>query len=303
MQTCEVEARGPTGRKLKVRAFIDEGADSSSITARVAKILQLEPLEESVEVTAFANAKEQVFKIANFTLSSYLKRDWSLPVSAIILEKIMGLQPRQDATDIKRLVEAQGLTPADSQFEKPGRIDVLLGADVIPFIQTKDGSASSIIARNTVFGHVFLGTYDSTPSSIPIMSNIQVVSSSVVSSSVVIKTTDDSLSRAVTKFWEAEEPPVRKQTLSAEEKRVQDEYAITHNFIPNAGRYEVTLPRKIGDWRLGESRGRALQRFYSNERSLRRNGTWGEFQRVVAEYLELGHGSSLHTRRVSSACK
>ena len=33
----------------------------------------------------------------------------------------------------------------------------------------------------------------------------------------------------------------------------------------------------------------ALQRFFSNEKSLLRKGCWGEFQKLVAEYLELAH--------------
>ena len=80
-----------------MRAFIDEGADSSSITARAAQILQLKPLKQAVEVTAFWNAQQQCCQIANFAIASYAKKDWSLPVSALIVEKIMGLQPRQDA--------------------------------------------------------------------------------------------------------------------------------------------------------------------------------------------------------------
>ena len=95
LQTCELEAAGPTGTKLKVRAFIiDEGADSSSITARAAQILQLKSLKQSVEVTAFGSAEQQCCQIANFSISSYAKKDWNLPVSALIVKKIMGLQPR-----------------------------------------------------------------------------------------------------------------------------------------------------------------------------------------------------------------
>ena len=94
---------------------------------------------------------------------------------------------------------------------------------------------------------------------------------------------------AVTRFWEVEEPPARKQIFSAEEVRVQDHYMLTHRFLPNIGRYEVTLPRKLEAGVLGESRTMALQRFYSNEKSLMRKGHWGEFQKVVKEYLELAH--------------
>ena len=181
-------------------------------------------------------------------------------------------------------MENQGLTPADPNFDKPGRIDVLLGADVIPFIQSKDRATDSVVARDTVFGHVFLGTYDSLPDSIPVVSNVQIVRTKVADSQA-----RDELSVAVTKFWEVEEPPARTQVFSAEEVRVQKHYMSTHRFLPDAGRFEVTLPRKQEAGVLGESRTMALQRFYSNERSLLKKGHWAEFQKVVKEYLDLAH--------------
>ena len=284
VQTCELEAAGPTGRKLRVRAFIDEGADSSSITARAAQILKLEPLKQSVEVTAFGSAEQQLCKIVNFSISSYAIRDWNLPVSALVVKKIMEDQPRQEASKIRQLVENQGLTPADPNFDKPGRIDVLLGTDVIPFIQSKDGATDSVVARDTVFGHVFLGTYDTLPDSIPVMSSVQMVRTEVADSQA-----RDELSVAVTRFWESEEPPARTQVFSAEERRVQQHFMSTHRFLPTAGRFEVTLPRKADAGVLGESRTTAIQRFYSNERSLLRKGHWAEFQKVVQEYLDLAH--------------
>ena len=280
LQTCEIEATGPTGRKLRVRAFIDEGADSSSITTRASKILQLKPLKQSVEVSAFGGAMNQSCQIANFTISSYKNKNWSLPVSALIVDKIMGLQPRQGAEQIKRMVEEQGLQPADPNFDKPGTIDVLLGADVIPFIQSPEGAHNSVIAKD----HVFLGTYDSVPEVIPVVSSIQIVNTRVAASQE-----KDDLSQAVKQFWEVEEPLERQQLLSAEEKRVQEHYNHTHTFIPTAGRYQVTLPRLVDRGGLGESRNMALQRFYTNEKALLRKGTWPEFQKVVAEYLELAH--------------
>ena len=284
LQTCEVEAMGPTGKRLTLRAFIDEGADSSSITTRASKMLQLKALKQVVEVTAFGDVGTQQCKVANLTISSRKRQDWSLPVSAIIVDKIMGLQPRLGAEKIRELVEEQGLDPADPKFDQPGRVDLLLGADVIPFIQSPEGANHSVIAKNTVFGHVFLGSYDSVPDTIPIVGSIQVMSTGVVADKE-----KDELSQAVTRFWEAEQPLARQQVMTADEKRVQQHFYDTHKFLPLAGRYEVTLPRLVDRGTLGDSRNMALQRFCNNERALLRKGNWGEFQKVVAEYLELAH--------------
>ena len=51
----------------------------------------------------------------------------------------------------------------------------------------------------------------------------------------------------------------------------------------------VSLPRKEGNLKLGESRNQALTRYKANERSLLNKGTLDKFQAVVQEYLDLGH--------------
>ena len=235
-------------------------------------------------MSAFGDAAIQQCKVANLTISSRKRKDWSLPVSAIIVDKIMGLQPRLGAEKIRELVEEQGLDPADPKFDRPGKVDILLGADVIPFIQSPDGANHSVMAKNTVFGHVFLGTYDSVPDTIPVAGSIQVMSAGVVATQE-----KDELSQAVNRFWEAEQPLERQQVMSEDEKRVQQHFYDTHKFLPLAGRYEVTLPRMVDGGTLGDSRNMALQRFYNNEKTLLRKGSWGDFQKVVVEYLELAH--------------
>ena len=61
---------GPTGKRVTLRAFIDEGADSSSITTRASKMLQLKALKQVVEVTAFGDTGTQQCKVANLTSQS-----------------------------------------------------------------------------------------------------------------------------------------------------------------------------------------------------------------------------------------
>ena len=85
---------------------------------------------------------------------------------------------------------------------------------------------------------------------------------------------------------------------------MQKHYMSTHRFLPNAGRYEVTLPRKQEAGVLGESKTMALQRFYSNERFLiLRKGHWAEFQKVVKEYLDLAHARQCTPEELSMASR
>ena len=73
-----------------------------------------------------------------------------------------------------------------------------------------------------------MGTYEATSQEEPKTVNVH------LANSIAVIPSDDSLSRALTKFWEVEEPPVEKKPLSSEEKRVVAEYAVNHVFHPNA---------------------------------------------------------------------
>ena len=199
------------------------------------------------------------------------------------MDKITGEHPKQDASMVKTLPSLQGLTPADPLFHKPGRIDVLLGADVLPYVHTTSGPQDSIIAVDTVFGHAFMGTYPSTTTTQPFKASIQVATEQPPSPA------DVKLCSTIARFWEVEESLLPRPTLTAEELRVQAEYAATHSFVSTVGKYKITLPRKQEIIPLSDSKPRALQRFYQNERAVLRKGTWQQFQGVIQEYLDLNH--------------
>ena len=262
LMTCQAMATGPTGKSMPVRALLDSGADISSVTSKVANHLQLKPLESSVSVAAFGNSNHQICRAADFVLSSLQKLDWKLQVSAVIIDKITDPQPRQDASAVKSMAAVQGLKLADPHFYRPGRIDVLLGADVLPYIQASEGPKSSIMTMDTVFGHAVMGTYPADRAKPITQAAIQVATETPA------PTPDDRLNSTIARFWELEEPPKTKPAFTKEELRVQSEYQLTHTFLPSAGKYQVTLPKKQGQFQLGESRSTALRRFHANEKAL-----------------------------------
>ena len=287
LMTCEVLITGPTGKSMPVRALLDSGADLSSITTKVAKHLKLKSLQNTVAVTTFGSSTEQICEATTFTLSSLLKKGWSHQVSAVMVEKITGEHPRQDASLVKDLPALKNLTPADPLFHKPGRIDVLLGADVLPYVQSPSNTSdppSSIIAVNTVFGHAFMGTYQPTSSTAtPDRASIQLVNESAAPATL------KHLIKQVAQFWETENPLLMASPYTAEEQRVLQEYSVTHKCISHAGNYQVQLPRRLEKRQLGESKTQAIQRYYQNESSHQKKGTLPQYQGVVKEYIELDH--------------
>ena len=151
------------------------------------------------------------------------------------------------------------------------------------------GSEGTPSAWKTVFGWAIRGPF--TPDS---THTIQ------AASHVTIPTLVESTEKALTRFWETEEPPHMEATLTPEETYVQKHFLEHHIFLPTPGRYQVTLPRKPDAPSRGESRSQALQRYTSNERSLMRKGAWEKFQAVIQEYLDLGHAQLVTPSELTS---
>ena len=283
LMTCQVLVTGPGGKSMPARALLDSGADVSSITTKVARHLNLKTLQDTVAVASFGSSTEQICGATTFTLSSMQKEGWSHQVTAVMVDKITGDHPRQDASIVKSLPSIKHLTPADPLFHRPGRIDVLLGADILPYVQSTSAAPSSILAVDTVFGHAFMGTYHPTISDLPVKASIQLATES--SSPPTLK----QLIQDTARLWESEAPLLTASPHNLEEIRVLQEYDNTHKYVSTAGKYEVLLPKRPERRQLGESKTYSLQRYFQNEASLSKKGTLPQFQAVIEEYFDLGH--------------
>ena len=283
LMTCQVVVTGPGGRSMLARALLDSAADVSSITTKVARQLHLKALQDTVAIGSFGNSTEQILGATTFTLSSLLKEGWSHQVTAVMVDQITGKHPKQDASIVRSMPELKDLTPADPLFHRPGRIDVLLGVDVLPHVQSAAETHSSIIAVKTVFGHAFMGYYNPTASNLPVKASIQLATESP--SPATLK----QLIQEVALFWESENPLLTASPHSIDELRVLNEYNLTHKYLFSPGKYQVTLPRRLEHRPLGESKTQALQRYHQNESSLQRKDKYPQYQAVIQEYLDLDH--------------
>ena len=157
---------------------------------------------------------------------------------------------------------------------------MLIGTDLLPQVLMTG------LVMQTVFGWAVLGPY-------PSQTQKQVVN-------VVTTLNPDPVNDILIRFWKVEEPPDNPSMYTPTEELVQQHYADTHNYHPEPGYYQVTLPRKSDHPPLGLSRPQALNRFFSNERSLIKKGNHESFQTVVREYLELGHAEEVPPSDLSS---
>jgi len=273
---------GPTSRKLVVRALLDSGSTISLISTRAANSLQLPKTQTHITFSGIQDSSSAPsHALVNVSMSSLQTPNQPYQISAAVVPKVTGNLPLQGAAGVQNLPHLKDLELADPTFYLPGRIDLLLGENILSKLLKPDirvGPEGTPIAWKTVFGWAIRG---------PFTPNVQetVRAATHVNIPTVINSTDQVLA----KFWETEEPPAMNMALTPEEDQVQKHYDATHVYLPESRRYEVSLPRKPGVAALGDSRTQALQRYQANERALLRKGTWEPFQAVIQEYVDLGH--------------
>ncbi len=173
----------------------------------------------------------------------------------------------------------ESLKLADPEYNKPGRIDILLGVEVFLEVLRQGqrcGPSNSPTVINTEFGWVLAGSVG------PIME------ASTVATRVVSILSGDDLLRH---FWELKEKVVVNSTLSLEECAVLTHFE-NHHSCDTRGRFIVSLPKQSLTTGLGESRFQAVRRFLSFEQSLHAKGIFSKVQVVMDEYF-----NDNHTRR------
>ena len=172
-----------------------------------------------------------------------------------------------------------GLILADSEYNKPGKIDLHLGVEI--FVKVIRHSRQPRLrdtptALDMAFGWVLAGSAGAQTDSTLVSSHF----------------TGDDLLR---QFWDVEEKVVVNCTLSREE-RCALEHFNSHHSRNNDERFVVPLPKRSMEAKLGESRTQAVHRFLSFERSIHSKGVFPEVQKVVHEYFDQQHAERVLPR-------
>ena len=282
MMTSQVLLTGPTGKQMVVRAMLDTGANTSVISSKVMRTLNIKKLDHWVTLTGVESSDNTPSRpTALVTIASPHSKDWSKTVTVVAVPKVMEDIPNQNIAEVRQMAHIKDLQLADPHFHEPQRVDLILDVDVFTSIllpERLQGPPGTPTAWKTELGWGIMGTY--TPEQIPPPTSALVNFTHQTAG-------DTKLSQALERFWTMEELPKGTSLLTAEESDIQAHYVSTHVFSPPAGRYMVSLPRRKTTLQLGESRQRALTRHQRNEQSLLKKGNWTQFQAVVQEYLSL----------------
>ena len=283
MMTAQVMITGPGGQRMLARALIDPGAAMTLVSSRVTQMLNLPLTKANLAFTGVQGTPCKTARhLTTFVISPLQVNQTQVTLSAAVVQKVTDNLPVQGTPTVDELPHIQNLKLADPTYHKPGRIDVLLGADAYPELMVHDcivtGPAKTPAAQNTIFGWAIVGpvTYKGN-------------SSALIPTNFAQGHKVDKLDDLLSRFWETEESHSPAEAFTPEEEQVQQHYDNTVTYSISNSRYKVTLPRRTDVAALGESRSRALLRYHSNEKSILRRNLWKPFQDVVQEYLDLDH--------------
>ena len=285
LMTTQVTLTGPTGNTATVRALLDSGSAVSLISKKMMRRLALRNTGETVSVRGVGAAgKTSNHPTAQVTLTSRYQKDWVKDIGVIGMDQMTEAMPTQQISYVRELPYLQGLDWADDQFDVPGKINLLLGQNLYKHLvlpQWVTGPKDQPDARLTVFGWALMGPYTH---------DFQQNSRTAITC-VAAAEADDSmpLEQLLRRFWEVEETTVYKTAFTPTEKKVEEHYQQTHQYLPEQKRYLVRLPKTEEKTAFGESKTQAVNRAKANERSLVRKNVWPQFQEVIQEYLDLGH--------------
>ena len=283
LMTAEVLLKGPGGHQLKARAFLDPGAGLSLISSRVAQILEL-PLESSrTSFTTVQGTKCQGSKYLTTVIISPLHNKKDFQCRPAVVQTVTEKIPNKLLAPVHDFPHLLGLQLADPTFNIPGRVDILLGADLWLQLQGTSppitASASEPGAQDTVFGWVLAGPVKAQGSGLQ----------DIPAYHLQPAMTNEDLYNLAYNFWLAESTEQPDLPLSLVEAQVEEHYSNTVSYSPTDCRYQVTLPRKPDCQPLGESKLQAVQRYFCNETSIIRRGVHKDFQAQIQGYLDANH--------------
>ncbi|XP_070855585.1 uncharacterized protein [Drosophila suzukii] len=243
-----------TGQSALVRALIDHGSEGTLITENIVQALRLKRHPVRAEITGIGNTSHnQCRHSTDFTIISCSGSDFNAYVSS--------------AFNLRSLT--------DPNFIKSGRIDLLIGVDIIPQLMLPDIRKETVaepIAQNTQLGWIVFGPAEAAQTT-----------------SISIRCNLANLNNMVQRFFELDQVSTTRQ-LNAEEKWCEDHFQQTHIRQPN-GKYLVRLPLKTlfdPTQVIGRSRQIALNRFHALERKLNHRPDFSQqYASTIQEYFDL----------------
>ncbi|XP_037911960.1 uncharacterized protein LOC119652095 [Hermetia illucens] len=285
LATARIRVKDSQGTFILLRALVDQGSQRSFISEATAQLLRLPRRAINLTISGIGSHSTSS-KGAIFAQS---KEKWSTTfnLSLVVVNHITDKIP-QSKTPCK-IAELRQEDLADSSYHIPGKIDVLLGADVYGDLLEKGViriKNTKVLAQKTKIGWIPSG---------PVNQVTRAAEPSINMVSI------EQLDADIQKLWEQEELP-QEQILTQEEADCERQFIRTTKRDPTSGRYIVRLPIKPDmnpSILLHPSLKDAVIRLRQTETKLERNPQLkAQYNAFLKEYLELAHMSEVPSAEI-----
>ena len=284
LATAIVELQDKRGNYQLARALLDSGSQINLMTEELAQRLGLNKNESDINIVGVGNNNRKVSKSISALVKSRIN-DTNFNGTYYIMKSIIHKQPGI-AIDKDSLRIPANIVLADPEFNRPQRIDMLIGAEsffeLMSIGQIKLGPLLPILQK-TLLGWIVSGTCETNRS--PKSQQCQIVANSEEDSM-------EKLNKLVQRFWEIEEVPSCSK-MTEEQLLCESHFTKTTIRVEN-GRFEVRLPFKSNPNILGNSYEIAKRRFLALERKVNKTPEMREmYIDFMKEYIHLGHMSPI----------
>lgn len=274
LSTALVIAHGPKGQSALCRVLLDNASERHFITSAMANRLGLRRTTQAVLIDGISSIGTKASELTNLRIQSRISTAY-YEICAIVLPRITCDLPTQNI-DISKWTHLNNLTLADPQFHQPGKIDLLIGAEL--FFKLLDSGqvrpADDLpILQNTTLGWIVGG-------SCPTQSDSSLPRTITHHITAAIDT-------LLQKFWEVESVPETPNPML--ENQVCEDIFVRNHTRNSEGRYIVPLPLRSPP-HPANSREMALKRLLALEKRLHRlPDLKSQYDKFMIEYLESHH--------------
>lgn len=270
LATALVNCHAANGASVTLRALIDSGAQSTFITENATQQLQLKKSKNNTNINGFgetsAGKTSGEVNLTFTTLDNEL-----IGATALVFNKFTQYLPSHKISK-QGWKHIQNLQLADPTFDRPGKVDLIIGADAMPDIMLPgflSGPNGTPMAQETKLGWILSGRTNQPQRSTHCF--------------IGIISTDEILN----KLWEIEEISEDRPATS-EDINCEELYQKTVSHAAD-GKYIVPLPLKE-EVTLGRSRSIAIARLFQLEKQFDKNPELRKkYSACIREYIAMGH--------------
>jgi hypothetical protein len=210
--TAIVEVQNKFGQYIPCTALLDSAFHSHFINERCVQCLRLTSTQTHAGTHGISNVNTATHHSVAIHLRSRLS-DWHTTLNCAILNNITGVAPSAKL-DITSWKLPKDIKPADKQFNQPGGVDLLIGADIFYEIlragrRTRPGDYP--VLQETALGWTISGRTPAVTHNEP--------------QHTFLLQEDNSLEYNLNRFWEVEH--VELSTMTAEQQACKEQF-LTH---------------------------------------------------------------------------